>query len=106
MTEIDLRRGDLKLCTQLQNFLILMPKRWFILAITQKASTASGQLGAHVLACCAWMWSQPMTDNELKLKRTQIEAVVVVGVIALVVFLIIAVVAFYYIDKWKLAGCL
>ena len=47
-----------------------------------------------------------MTDNELKLKRTQIEAVVVVGVIALVVFLIIAVVAFYYIDKWKLAGCL
>ena len=47
-----------------------------------------------------------MTDNELKLKRTQIEAVVVVGVITLVVFLIIVLVAFYYIDKWKLAGCL
>ena len=47
-----------------------------------------------------------MTDNELKLKRTQIEAVVVVGVITLVVFLIIAAVAFYYIDKWKLVGCL
>ena len=47
-----------------------------------------------------------MTDNELTLKRTQIEAVVVVGVITLVVFLIIVVVAFYYIDKWKLAGCL
>ena len=47
-----------------------------------------------------------MTDNELKLKEAQIEAVVIVGVITLVVFLIIAVVAFYYIDKWKLAGCL
>ena len=47
-----------------------------------------------------------MTDNELALKRTQIEAVAVVGVITLVVFLIIVVVAFYYIDKWKLAGCL
>ena len=47
-----------------------------------------------------------MTDNELKLKEAQIEAVVVVGVITLVVFLIIAVVAFYYLDKWKLAGCL
>ena len=45
-----------------------------------------------------------MTDNELKLKRTQIEAVVVVGVITLVVFLCIALVAFYHIDKWKLAG--
>lgn len=47
-----------------------------------------------------------MTDNELKLKRTQIEAVAVVGVITLVVFLIIAVVAFYYIDKWQMAWCL
>lgn len=47
-----------------------------------------------------------MTDNELKLKEAQIEAVVVVGVITLVVFLIIVLVAFYYIDKWKLAGCL
>ena len=47
-----------------------------------------------------------MTDNELTLKRTQIEAVAVVGVITLVVFLIIVAVAFYYIDKWKLAGCL
>ena len=47
-----------------------------------------------------------MTDNELALKRTQIEAVVVVSVITLVVFLIVVVVAFYYIDKWKLAGCL
>ena len=47
-----------------------------------------------------------MTDNELALKRTQIEAVAVVGVITLVVFLIIVVVAFYYLDKRKLAGCL
>ena len=47
-----------------------------------------------------------MTDNELKLKKAQIEAVAVVGVITLVVFLIIAVVAFYYIDKWQMAGCL
>ena len=47
-----------------------------------------------------------MTDNELKLKEAQIEAVVVVSVITLVVFLIVVVVAFYYIDKWKLAGCL
>ena len=47
-----------------------------------------------------------MTNNELELKEAQIEAVVVVGVITLVVFLIIAVVAFYYLDKWKLAGCL
>ena len=47
-----------------------------------------------------------MTDNELKLKEAQIEAVEVVSVITLVVFLIITVVAFYYIDKWKLAGCL
>ena len=47
-----------------------------------------------------------MTDNELKLKRTQIEAVAVVGVITLVVFLAIAMVAFYYVDKWRMAGCL
>lgn len=47
-----------------------------------------------------------MTNNELELKEAQIEAVVVVGVITLVVFLIIVLVAFYYIDKWKLAGCL
>ena len=47
-----------------------------------------------------------MTDNELRLKEAQIEAVAVVGVITLVVFLIITVVVFYYLDKWKLAGCL
>ena len=47
-----------------------------------------------------------MIDNELKFKEAQIEAVVIVGVITLVVFLIIVLVAFYYIDKWKLAGCL
>ena len=47
-----------------------------------------------------------MTENELKLKRTQIEAVAVVGVTTLVVFLAIAVVAFYYVDKWHMAGCL
>lgn len=28
------------------------------------------------------------------------------GVITLVVFLAIAVVAFYYVDKWRMAGCL
>lgn len=47
-----------------------------------------------------------MTDNELKLKKAQIEAVAVVGVIAWVVFLVIALMAFYYVDKWKLVGCL
>ncbi|MEG0346773.1 MAG: hypothetical protein RR605_01875 [Acinetobacter sp.] len=47
-----------------------------------------------------------MTDNELRLKRAQIEAVAVVGVVTLVVFLAIAVVAFYYVDKWRMAGCL
>ena len=46
-----------------------------------------------------------MTDNELKLKKAQIEAIVVVGVIAWVVLLAITVV-FYYLDKWQSAGCL
>ena len=36
----------------------------------------------------------------------KLEAVVIVGVVTLFVFLIIVLVAFYYLDKWKLAGCL
>ena len=47
-----------------------------------------------------------MTDNELKLKKAQIEAIVVVGVIAWVVLLAITAVVFYYLDKWQSAGCL
>ena len=47
-----------------------------------------------------------MTDNELKLKKAQIEAVAVVGVVALFVFLGIAMTAFYYLNKWQMAGCL
>ncbi|WP_347461036.1 hypothetical protein ABEF79_06860 [Acinetobacter sp. ANC 7454] len=47
-----------------------------------------------------------MTDNELKLKKAKIEAIVVVGVIAWVVLLAITAVVFYYLDKWQSAGCL
>ncbi len=47
-----------------------------------------------------------MTDNELKLKKAKIEAIVVVGVIAWVVLLAITAVVFYYLDKWQSTGCL
>ena len=47
-----------------------------------------------------------MTDNELKLKKAQIEAIVVVGVIACVVLLVITAVVFFYLDKWQMAWCL
>lgn len=47
-----------------------------------------------------------MTDNELRLKKLQLNAVMVVGVVALFVFLGIAMAAFYYLNKWQMAGCL
>ena len=47
-----------------------------------------------------------MTDNELRLKKLQLNAVMVIGVVALFVFLGIAMTAFYYLNKWQMAGCL
>ena len=47
-----------------------------------------------------------MTDNELNLKRAKIEAIMVAGVISLFALLLIIAVVFYYLNKWKLAGCL
>lgn len=47
-----------------------------------------------------------MTDNELELKKQQLEAILIIGVVALFVFFGIAVMTFLYMNKWIMAGCL
>lgn len=54
MTKFDLGRADFETMHPTAGLCLILILKWFISVMGRKTLIASGQLGAHVLACCAW----------------------------------------------------